>query len=284
MSGQALALVLGAAVLHAAWNALSKSARDPLAFLFSSMLVASALLLPAALWQLQLRGLDPAAVPCLVATALIHAVYFYALAAAYRAAEFSQAYPIARGLGVALVPILAAALLGERLSLVGASGVGLVVLGIVLVAHGRRAAASGPSGRTGIAWAAVTGLAIAGYSLVDKAGVARLHPVPYVTLLGAGSQLLLAPIVLRRREALRAEWRERWRALLAASLMNLTAYLLVLFAFRLAKTGYVVAARELSIVLGAVIGRLWLREEATRGRLAGAAVILGGVVCVTLAR
>ena len=66
--------------------------------------------------------------------------------------------------------------------------------------------------------------------------------------------------------------------------MNLTSYLLVLFAFRLSKVGYVVASRELSILFSAFIGALWLGEGRLAPRLAGATVVLAGVVCVALAR
>lgn len=64
----------------------------------------------------------------------------------------------------------------------------------------------------------------------------------------------------------------------------MTGYLLVLFAFRLSKTGYVVAAREMSIVLSVLIGRLGLGEETSWRRLAGAALVFAGVACVALAR
>ena len=70
---------------------------------------------------------------------------------------------------------------------------------------------------------------------------------------------------------------------LTASAINLTAYLLVLFAFRLSKVGYVVAGRELSIVFSTLIGSLWMNEGRLLPRLAGAAVVLAGVVCVALA-
>jgi drug/metabolite transporter (DMT)-like permease len=66
--------------------------------------------------------------------------------------------------------------------------------------------------------------------------------------------------------------------------MSTLAYTLVLFAFRLSKTGYVVASRELSIVLSAVIGSLWLQEGRLAPRLTGAAIVLSGVVCIALAR
>ena len=74
------------------------------------------------------------------------------------------------------------------------------------------------------------------------------------------------------------------RAIAVASTMNLTSYLLVLFAFRLSKAGYVVAAREISIVLSVLIGSVLMREGHVGPRLAGAAVVLVGVACVALAR
>ena len=136
----------------------------------------------------------------------------------------------------------------------------------------------------GTVWAVVTGLTIAAYSLVDKAGVARLHPMPYIALMGVGLSVVLAPIALADRVALVREWRLHWRSILVASAMNLTSYLLVLFAFRLSKVGYVVAARELSILFSAFIGSLWLGEGRLAPRLAGASIVLAGVVCVALAR
>ena len=133
-------------------------------------------------------------------------------------------------------------------------------------------------------WALLTGVTIAAYSLVDKAGVRHLDPVPYIALLGLGMSALLAPVVLADRATLAREWKANWRTILVASTMNLTSYLLVLFAFRLSKVGYVVAARELSILFSAFLGTFWLGEGRLGPRLAGAAVVLAGVVCVALAR
>lgn len=288
MTGAALALVLGAAVLHAGWNALAKRGRDQLCFLWSAVTVGAVLFIPAVLWPLAAAGLPAEAVPYVLATVALHALYFWALGRSYRSGEFSLVYPIARGLGVALVPVLALGTLGERLSPLGAAGVALVVLGILVLQLALRGwwraatqlARPGP----GTWWAVLTGLTIAAYALVDKAGVARLHPVPYIGLMFLGASALLVAPVLRQRAALRREWRDNWRTILAAAVMTLTAYLLVLFAFRLSKAGYVVAARETSIVLSVVIGRLWFGEPGSWSRLGGAALVLGGVACVALAR
>ena len=209
-----------------------------------------------------------------------------------RAATCPSVYPIARGLGVVLVPLVAFAVLDERPSPLGVVGVALVVarhrrhIPRLVIPRPRRGRGQG-EGRVfgrGTGWAVLTGFTIAAYSLVDKVGVSHLHPLPYLVVLGAGMSLLLAPAVIRAREAFVHEWRVNWRAILVASALNLSSYLLVLFAFRLAKAGYVVAARESSIVLSVLIGGLWLGERAPGRRLAAAAMVLAGVVCVALAR
>ena len=286
MSGPALALVVCAAVLHAIWNALAKRADNQFVFLWCSVSLATALLLPLGLLRLPAEPAPASGLPFVAASVAIHALYFWALGRAYRHGDFSRVYPMARGLGVALVPLVALPLFGERLSWLGSLGVGLVVLGIAalgaLPAATRASVARASS--AGTAWALVTGLTIAAYSLVDKAGVARLHPMPYIALMGASLSVVLAPIVLADRPALGREWRRHWRTILVASAMNLTSYLLVLFAFRLSKVGYVVAARELSILFSAFIGSLWLGEGRLGPRLAGASVVLAGVVCVAFAR
>ena len=285
MSLAALVLVVGAAGLHAGWNAIAKRGGDPVVFLWLATLSSTTTLLPLGAWYLVTDGLPAAALPFVAATIVLHAVYFYALGRAYASGAYSLVYPVARGLGVALVPILARVLFDERLSTLGTAGVGLVVAGIVtlhrLPAGAALTVAATP--RQALVWPVVTGLTIAGYSLVDKAGVARLNPIPYIFLLEGGCALLGLPLLRTRRDAIRREARG-WRTVVLAALMSTLAYTLVLFAFQLSKTGYVVASRELSIVLSAVIGSLWLREGRLAPRLTGAVIVLGGVVCIALAR
>jgi drug/metabolite transporter (DMT)-like permease len=287
MPGAALALVLTAAVLHSAWNALTKRAHNPLCFLWLASSLSGLVYLPLAVARLVTDGLPVPAVPYVLATILLHALYFYALGRSYGSGEFSVVYPIARGLGVALVPLLALPLFGERLSRLGAIGVGLVVAGIVALQVASRGWRTlwrrVGHGGTGTWWALLTGLTIASYSLVDKAGVARLHPVPYITLMFLGMNAVLVPVVLAEGEV-RREWARNRSRILLAALMTSTAYVLVLFAFQISKAGYVVAGREVSIVLSALIGGVLFKEGRVAPRLAGAAVVLAGVVCVALAR
>jgi drug/metabolite transporter (DMT)-like permease len=288
MTPEALALVLGAALLHAGWNALAKRARDPQAFLWWATSVGTVALLPFGIVEVAATGITRAALPFVVATILLHGFYFYALGRAYRTGAFSLVYPVARGLGVAVVPGVALIVFDERLSAVGVLGIALVVSGVVALhfAPGHPPVAGVSAARFGAAtaWAVVTGFTIATYSLVDKAGVAHLHPVVYMTVIGGGCALILLPALRGRADSVRREWTENWRTILAAGVMTGVGYMLVLFAFRLSKTGYVVAARELSIVFSAVIGSLWLHEGRLGPRLLGAAIVLAGVVCVAAGR
>jgi drug/metabolite transporter (DMT)-like permease len=287
LTGTALALVVAAAGLHAGWNALAKRGTDPLAFLALCSCVAAPVLFPLGVPILWRDGLPARAVPFVLGTIALHVLYFYALGRAYSTGAYSIVYPIARGLGVALVPIGAFVLLDERLSPLGVAGIVLIVAG-VLTLHQvgqRHAVATGATLGAATLWAIVTGLTIASYSLLDKAGVGRLHPVPYMLLMEAGCGLVLFPMaVVTRPGVVRREWSENWRRVLAVGAMSAAGYTLVLLAFRLSKAGYVVAAREMSIVLSALIGTLWMGEGRLGPRLAAASIVLAGVACVALAR
>jgi len=279
----ALVLVVCAAALHAGWNALAKRGGDQIVFLWLATIASTVAVTPLGIWQLSQDGFASAAVPFILATIVVHALYFYALGRAYASGAYSLVYPVARGLGVALVPVLALFVFDERLSPAGTLGIALVVAGIAAlhVLPGRPAGA--PRLGRGLLWPILTGFTIASYSLVDKAGVARMNPVPYIMLMEIGCALLGLPLLWVRPAAVRRELRG-WRRVVLAGVMSTLAYTLVLFAFRMSKTGYVVAARELSIVLSALIGSLLLREGRLAPRLAGAAIVLAGVACIAAAR
>jgi len=284
VTGAALALVLSAAVIHATWNAMAKGAREPMAMLWWAGVVSSLVLAPPSLYVLSRDGLSPGALPFVLATVVLHSVYFVSLGKAYQSGDFSVVYPMARGLGVAIVPVGAYYCFDERLSHLGIAGIVLIGSGIFAL-HWRRGAWSEDALlRPGAGWAIATGLCIAAYSLVDKVGVSHINPLPYLWAMMLGSCVSLLPPVLRRPGALTREWRENRLAVLLSGFLSPGAYLLVLFAFRLSKAGYVVAGREVSIVISALVGSILLKEGRLAQRLAGAAIVAAGVICVALAR
>jgi drug/metabolite transporter (DMT)-like permease len=288
MSGAALGLVLLAAIAHATWNLLARRAHEKLAFLWCGTLVSSVVFLPLGVWLLLTEPISPAGWGVVALSAGLEALYYWTLAQAYRYGDLSLVYPIARGTAPILVPILAALFLGERLSALAAAGIGLVVLGTVLIhtrglGRPRLAALAEVVSQRGTRYALLTGLVIAAYSALDKYGVSLVPPLLYGYLLFAGLTLTLLPLVLRQPQALAAEWKLHRGSIVTVGLLAPGSYLLVLFALTLAPVSYVAAAREVSVVLAAVLGMLVLKEGYGRQRLLGSTAIAGGLMLLVLA-
>jgi drug/metabolite transporter (DMT)-like permease len=287
VSGLALGLVLLAACVHASWNLLAKQAHDKLAFLWCSALASVILYLPLGLWLLLAYPVPPAGWAIIAASSLLEGAYYWGLAQAYRYGDLSLVYPIARGTAPLLVPLLAAAFLGERLSPLGAGGVGLVVVGVLtlhlpaLSWRGVRAFA-GVAGQLGTRYALLTGLFIAGYSTLDKRGVALVQPALYSYLLFCGISVALLPLLMGQGTKVAAEWRRSRRAVVVVGLLCPLSYGLVLAALTLAPVSYVSPAREVSVVIAALLGAYVLHEPYGRQRLVGSALIAGGLALLVL--
>jgi drug/metabolite transporter (DMT)-like permease len=274
-------LVIVSALTHALWNFFAKKAAGDLAILWAGLLSANLALLPASVMLITRQGLAPLAWPFMIGSGIAHALYFFTLMRSYRKVDISTAYPIARGVGVGGTALLAVGLLHEVVSVKGAAGITLICIGVLLI--GIRARGPGAS-HEGIGWPLVVGLCVVCYSLLDKVGVTHAHPVVYINFSTIVACALLSPFVLTARgERLRAVWPSGWKMSLLIGVGVPGTYLLILFAFRLAQASYVVAAREFSVVAGAVLGILFLREKLSAGKAAGIAAIVSGLVLVRLA-
>jgi len=256
-----VALVLTAAVLHAGWNLRLHGTDDRVASMAVAGLVAGAVLLPFTV------AAPPTAVLGLVLlTGILESAYGLALAAAYARGDLSLTYPLGRGTAPLLATVgawivlsqqpTAAAVLGALLL-----GGGLGLLG--LEAHRARALPAA-------GFAVLVGMVIASYSVVDARAVQEVSPVPY---LGAAMLLqgALTTAVIRFDAA-------RLRAVLRPGTLiglgSLAAYLLVLFAFRLAPVGRVATLRETSVLLAILLSR----EQPSGATWAGAALCVVGAL------
>jgi drug/metabolite transporter (DMT)-like permease len=269
----ALALALAAAFLHAFWNFLLARARDPEAATAVALVVAVvAFALPAAVfWHV-----DGRVWPYVAASAALELVYFALLAAAYRRAEFSVVYPIARGSAPVLVLLIAVAGLGASTSWQQAVGVGFVAGGIVLV--------RGLGGETGpgVVFGLAIGACIAGYTLVDKSGIRYATPVSYLELTMVPPTIAYATGVVTGKgfEAVRAEVSP---ATVVAGLATFGAYALVLAALERAPAASVAAVRETSVIIATALAGVFLKERVGWVRMAGGVAVVGGVGLLSLA-
>ncbi len=290
MTGIALGIVLAAAFLHSSWNYLLKKSQRKIAFIWLLLLVGSIILVPMFLFFWPQGGISKTGWICVVATGILHALYFWFMGGAYERGDLSLVYPLARGSGPLFVPIFAVGLLHEELSILGIIGIALVIFGIYVI-HLR--SFSGQSFldpflamRSGASiWALCTGFAIAGYSLVDKIGVSIVPPPAYIYLMLIITWLLLTPYVfIREKKWLNDEWNLNKGTIIVAGFLSPFTYLMILFAFKMSKVSYVVAVRELSIVFSTLYGIIWLKEKHGKQKITGGIVIALGVIFIGLAK
>lgn len=289
MSTTALIVVLLSALLHAFWNFLTKKSVHKLIFIWWSLLVGIVLFFPIFLYWYPVP-ISRTGFLCMLASALFHALYFRFLGGAYERGDLSLVYPVCRGSGPLLVPILAVALIGEKPALLGATGIACIVSGIYVVNlesfSGRAVLQPIMALRGGASlWALLTGVAIASYSLVDKVGVGQVPPPVYIYLMLIGSLVFLSVLIPPREWAwLKQEWKLNWKNIIIVGFLSNFTYLMILFAMQISHVSYVVAVREVSIVFSAAFGILWLGERHALQKLIGAAVIACGVVLIGFSR
>jgi len=289
MSPLALTLVLTAAVLHATWNLSAKRAAggDNVAFVWLMSLVSTALALPFGLlsWAADPPSLGLLPWVAVVASGVVHGVYFLLLQHGYRHGDLSVVYPVARGTGPLFAVVAAVALLGERPGMAGSVGIAAILAGIVLVS-GLLAVSGGRQARSaGVGWGALTGLWIAAYTVVDAWAVTSLGLAPFIFFLLslAVTAVTLAPFALRDSASVRREWRDSRRQIVVVGVLSPVAYTLVLFALRLAPLAYVAPLREVSMMVGVLYGVWLLHERVTAMRLAGVTLMIAGVVALSFA-
>ncbi len=270
MAPAALALALGAAALHAGWNVLLARSRDVRAATTVALVVGVISFAPfAALsWRV-----EAAAIPWIVASALLEIVYYFLLTAAYSRSDLSLVYPIARGVAPVLV-LVGATVAGVTLGLWQALGVVLVGGGVLLVRG-----LVGPVDGRGVALALTIAATIAAYTLVDNAGIEHASPIAYLelVLLPVAVAAVVAYAATGRLGSVRAE--VSWPAI-AAGVASFAAFALALLALSLAPAAAVAAVRETSIILAVALGAIALREPVGAGRIVGATLVVAGVALV----
>ena len=289
MTGMSLALVLVSALAHSSWNFLLKRSQDQEVFLWCLLVATTVLLAPLGVilfWKFPF-GIHGWLL--VAATVALHTIYFVLLGRAYAAGDLSLVYPIARGTGPLLVPILAVVLLGETIAIPAILGIASVIIGIYTLSLWGyfRELAGNPTtiiSNLGTRYAVITGLTIACYTIVDKLGVGQVQPFLYMYLMTLGSAVFVCPYILATKglHVVRLEWRLNARAVIVAGLLTFLAYGLVLTALSISRVSYVAPAREVGIVIGVVMGIVFLKEPFGNGRLLGSGIIVAGLTMIAL--
>ncbi|TCC54671.1 EamA family transporter [Kribbella pittospori] len=271
-------VVLGAAVLHATWNAMAHGAPDRVAGLALFELAAGIIGLTAVL----VMGLPPDGTwGYIIASAVLHLAYLGGLLASYQLGQFSQMYPLARGTSPWVVAVVSIVVLHQALALVELAGVLLISAGLIaLVFIGRPGRRQAPA----LLAACGTGLTIASYTVVDGLAV---HKMPVLTYMGWVFMLqgFLMPLVVLawRGPGVLKLPRSAVLTGLAGGVVSMVAYGLVLWAQTRGTLAAIAALRETSIIFGAIIGTVFFGERFGPRRAIAAVVVVAGIVLISTA-
>ncbi len=290
MPASAFALVLIGALIHAGWNIVAKKAGGDARFTFFSGILMAVFWAPLALWL----GWDVVGGwgwrewTLIGVSGFVHWVYFVCLLTGYRKSDLTVVYPLARGSGPLLSSVVAVVVFGEHISALGVLGIAGVVIGVFLIAGGPGLfrTAHDPLRRervlSGVFWGLLTGILIAGYTVVDAYAVKVMALSPI--LFDYWCNILRLPFavipVLRAPQQAWALWTRQWRHALVVAVFSPAAYVCVLFAVQMAPVSHVAPAREVSMLFAALIGGQLLGEGDRLPRILGAMAIAAGVMAL----
>jgi len=270
--------VLFAAACHAGWNALIKVGLDPLS---TTTLISVGSGIVALAFSPFVGVPAWAAWPWLAASIVIHLVYFASLIESYRTGDLGQVYPIARGSAPLMTAAVTSIFVGEKLSALGWAGIAALVGGVLLLsARGARHLAE--IDRRAIGFALFTALTICAYSVVDGIG-ARLsaNPNGYSVWLFVGIAVVMVPYALYRdgRDVIPAMQRF-WLRGFAGGALQALSYGIAIWAMTVAPIAIVATLRETSVLFGAVIAVVVLKEPLRAVRIVAACLIVCGLVLI----
>lgn len=272
--------VLFAALCHACWNALIKVGLNPLATT-TLISVGSGVV---ALAFTPITGLPAAAAwPWLIASIVIHLFYFAALIESYRTGDLGQVYPIARGSAPLMTAAVSTVYVGEKLSLVGWVGIFALVSGVFMLSlRGGRDLAK--IDKRAVGFALFTAVTICAYSVVDGiGGRVSLNPNAYSAWLFAGIAVVMVPYALWRdgRDVIPA-MQTYWLRGLGGGALQFLSYGIAIWAMTVAPIAIVASLRETSVLFGAVIAVVVLKEPLRAMRVAAALLIVCGLILIRI--
>lgn len=268
-------LLAGLSALAAATShAFLKSGTDKLAIRAWSSLICAALALPVAMWT---GPLPQQFWPFMAGFALMSFVNQMALVKSYQLSDFSQAYPVARGIAPLIMALLGVAILGDRVSAPAFAGITLITLGILSLALGKG------MGRHGWAAALFTGLTTIGYNIILAMGIREARDAAnflawlFVT---DGFLIPLWLVAMTKGQAvvrLRQSWTIGWRG----GLLTMLSFASMTYAIRFAPIGIVTAIRESSVLIALVLAALMLKEQLDKWRVfAGIFIVVGAAAII----
>jgi drug/metabolite transporter (DMT)-like permease len=270
--------MLVSAVAHAVMGMLTKSSNDKLVFRSVMMLTSAVALSPI----LFILPVPPAAAwPFLIAGMALHFIFQMSMISAFDRGDMNLVYPVMRGSAPALAAVFAFLILGETLSGWQIGGLALASAAIIGFAWPDKSRAPKVAA---LAFAFLAAFMTALYSINDASGArATGHPIAYLAWFSVLTAIpIFAAALIRRRGNWLARARVEFRAAAPAAIFGAASYGFALFAFSITAIAPMVAMRETSIVFGAILAAVILKEPFGRHRTVLAIILAAGLVILQI--
>jgi drug/metabolite transporter (DMT)-like permease len=289
-----LAVVIASTFMHAAWNLLVRGHADKQTMVLRMLLVISgAGLVPAVVSECLARSLTPRVWALAAGAGVANGLYYVFLAKSLATADFATAFPVIRALPLVLIA-LADVVMGNAITPLGWAAILMVAAGCLLTPLERlRDISPRHYWQAATVWILLAVLAGVGYTIPDKlaadligadqavAGAATAARYQYFHLLVSTATVALVGLKFRAAAANANPKPVGWRAPAVAAALNFGAYCMILWAFQVVRqTGYVVAMRQFSIVIGVILAFAIFKERGWRVRLTGAVLITAGIIII----
>jgi uncharacterized membrane protein len=275
----AFLLVVCSGLLNATWNLFTKKSINKAVFLWLIHAIAAILYMPSFLYELFTTQISATGYGMIVISLLFQSCYIWLVAKAYSIGDLSQVYPIMRGTGALLVPIIGVTFMNESIAGVGWAGLGILLLGMFYQSNLKRDVKSVNSSSSvhAVLLAFAIGLCTTGYTLTDKVTLQHISPIALIQVSHIGYMLSLTWGVLRCGQ-IKKEWTTNWKTILLGALIAPGSYLLFLFAMDLGEVSKLAPIREIGVVFGTIFGIVILKEKQASRRITGAILIVIGVI------
>lgn len=276
MAVYAFALVVCSGLLNAIWNLFAKRSVNKIVFLWFIHLIAAIAYMPYFIYEISALPFDMRVYGPLAVSMMFQGTYILLLAKAYSIGDLSQVYPVMRGTGALLVPLVGVSFLGERLTWFGWLGLAVLLFGIFHLSGRHLLQAS-----KGVLLSLAIGLCISGYTIADKLNLQSVSPMALIQISNIGCLLFLTRGAVRSGH-IRAEWNINRAVILIGAAMAPGSYVLFLFAMEWGQAAQLAPIREIGIVFGTLFGIWILKESQGARRLVASSLILTGVAVIQI--
>lgn len=285
MSFYAVIIIVISAFMHAIWNYFAKTSNGGKAFVWLYQVVSAVLFAPIILiyFFLQDLSLTWIQVGFMVLSGTMHLSYSLILQKGYKEGDLSLVYPVARGLAPIIVTVGAILLLDEQINKLGMIGIALIIVSVFIISGGFAVFKSSKVSIS-IMYGFFVSIAISAYTLFDKSALTVVMISPL--LLHYGSILIqllvLTPFMKGSFHQVREEWKYHKKEAIGVGILQPSAYILILITMTFTPVSYVAPVREISIVVGALLGTYLLKEGFGKRRIIASAIMFIGIAIIAI--